>query len=296
MSPGDPVQTHTGLLHLIENGDTYLLLLPVYVLLLGGERIAHIFRGRHRYNNRDAAANIAITLGYLFIELIFGALVPLGLYTLIYLNFASFSLGFGVVGWTVAFLLRDLCWYVDHRIGHRVALFWAMHHVHHSSAEYNMTVASRGFLVDATMLSRPLFFLLPLAGITPLHYVAVTIVTNIWGIAQHTALVGRLGWLDHIFATPSNHRVHHGSNEKYLDRNYGEVLILWDRLFGTYQVEEEEPTYGVTEPINTYNPARIQVAGLAWLAAKLRRVKGWRMKLRVLFSPPGWEPGHESAT
>lgn len=154
-----------------------------------------------------------------------------------------------------------------------------------------MTVASRGFLLDATLLSRPTMYLLAVVGLTPLHFVAVTIVTNIWGIAQHTALVGKLGWLEWILATPSNHRVHHGCDDEYIDRNYGEVLIIWDLLLGTYQPETTEPTYGVKTPIDTYNPARIQVAGLRWLAAKVGRASGPGDKLRCLVMPPEWEPG-----
>ena len=153
-----------------------------------------------------------------------------------------------------------------------------------------MTVASRGFLIDGTLLSRPTFYLLPLLGVSPYQFVVISIATNIWGIAQHTRLVGRLGWLDWLFATPSNHRVHHGSNDIYLDKNYGEVLMIWDHLFGTYQREEEEPTYGVTEPIDTYNPIAIEVAGLEWLWRKMKRATTWGDKLRCLVLPPGWEP------
>ena len=153
-----------------------------------------------------------------------------------------------------------------------------------------MTVASRGFVLDITLLSRPTFYLLPLLGLSPLHFMVVSIGTNIWGIAQHTRLVGKLPVLDWLFSTPSNHRVHHGSETKYLDRNYGETLMIWDHLFGTYQVEEEEPTYGVTVPINTSNPLRIEVAGLQWLRDKIRRAPTWQDKLRCLVMPPEWQP------
>ncbi len=270
------------------------MLLPVYVALLGGERLVHALREKRAWNNRDAAANIAITLAYFAVDVAVGAIVPLAAMAWLFEHARVFTLGHGVVGWLVAFLLYDLTWYVDHRIGHRTAFFWAMHHVHHSSNEYNMTVASRGFVIDKTLLPRPLFYLLPVLGVSPLQFIGVMMVTNVWGIAQHTRLVGKLGVLDAIFATPSNHRVHHGSDPKYLDRNYGEVLIIWDRLLGTYQREEEEPTYGVTDRLDSYNPVTIEFAGLRWLRRRVAAAPGWRAKLACLVLPPGVDVAAQS--
>ena len=153
-----------------------------------------------------------------------------------------------------------------------------------------MTVASRGFVFDITFLPRPLFYLLPLIGVAPVQFIVVIIFSNIWGIAQHTRLVGKLGWLDWLIATPSNHRVHHGCDEKYLDKNYGEVLIIWDHLFGTYQAEEEDPKYGVVHQINTYNPVKIQFIGIQRLIHKIRKTDSWADKLRCIYRPPGFEP------
>lgn len=184
------------------------------------------------------------------------------------------KLGTGAWGWLAAFVLYDFAWYVNHRMGHRVGVLWAMHHVHHSCPQYNMTVASRGFVADNSLLLHPVFYLLPIFGLSPLHFVTVKIVTNIWGIAQHTGLVGRLGVIDRWIATPSSHRVHHGSQPQYLDKNYGEVLMIWDRIFGTYEPEVELPKYGVVDPVETANPLKIQVAGFRWLASKLRRMPG----------------------
>jgi sterol desaturase/sphingolipid hydroxylase (fatty acid hydroxylase superfamily) len=158
-----------------------------------------------------------------------------------------------------------------------------------------MTVASRGFLVDTTLLSRPTFFLLPILGVGPFQFIVIAILTNIWGIAQHTRLIGKLGWLDWLIATPSNHRVHHGCDPQYIDRNYGEILMIWDRLLGTYEPEREEPTYGVVHPIDTTNPLLIEVAGLRWLAAKVRTCTSWRDKVRCFYRPPEWQPSRVSA-
>ena len=275
---------------LIRQGETYLFLLPIYAVLLSGERIAHGLMTERPWNNRDAAANVFITVAVLGLSMVIGHILPLTIMALLHEQCSLFTWTEGTLMWVGAFLLYDLAWYVDHRIAHRVGFFWAMHHVHHSSTEYNMTVASRGFVVDTTLLSRPTFYLLPILGVGPFQFIVIAILTNIWGIAQHTRLIGKLGWLDWLLATPSNHRVHHGYNPEYIDRNYGEVLMIWDRLFGTYEPEKVEPTYGVVQPINTNNPLLIEVAGLGWLAAKVRSCTGFRDKVRCLYRPPEWQP------
>lgn len=276
---------------LIKSGNSYLFLLPIYGALLLGERIAHaVLRPQETWNNRESATNIFITVVFLMLNMLMGHLLPLALMAMLHASLGITALSFGLSGWIAAFLLYDLAWYIDHRVAHRVGFFWAMHHVHHSCPEYDMTVASRGFWLDASMLSRPTFYLLPIFGVSPLHFMVVSIVTNVWGIAQHTRMVGRLPVLDWLFSTPSNHRVHHGVEPQYLDRNYGEVLMIWDHLFGTYQPEEEEPTYGVTTPINTSNPIRIELAGLLWLHAKVSTAAGAKQKLLCLMKPPEWTP------
>ena len=275
---------------LIERGDTYLFLLPIYGALILGERVAHEVMTQRPWDNFDAAANIVITVAQLGLNVVIGHLLPVAVLAWLFANFNLITLGDGVGGWVAAFILYDLSWYVDHRIGHRVGFFWAMHQVHHSSTEYNMTVASRGFVFDITLIPRPTFYLLPILGVAPHQFVVIVIFSNIWGIAQHTRLIDKLRGIDWLIATPSNHRVHHGCDAKYLDRNYGEVLMVWDRLFGTYQAEEEAPRFGVIHPVDTYNPIWIQVAGLRRLVQKIQATHRWRDKLRCMYMPPGWEP------
>ena len=281
----------SSFIQLVEHGEVYLVLLPAYVGLILGERVWQWAKGRHRgWNLADSGANVVITLGYLGLDVVLGGVLPLAVIAWLHAHLALFELGFGPAGWAAAFLMYDFIWYLDHRLSHRVGLFWAMHQVHHSSREFDMTVASRGFVLDNTLLPRPLFFLLPLFGFSPLHFLVVKILTSLWGIAQHTREVGKLGPLDALMATPSNHRVHHGSDPEYQDRNYGEVLMIWDHLFGTYQAEDHPPTYGVTEPLETHNPLKIELAGLGWLRQKWRRMPTLRDKVHCLWRPPGWEP------
>ncbi|MFW6049772.1 MAG: sterol desaturase family protein [Myxococcota bacterium] len=275
-------------LQLVAEGRTYVLLLPVYAVLLLGERVAHGVLSERPWNDRDAAANVAITVTYLGVDVLIGKILPVGLMAWLFDHARLATLPSGATGWLLAFLLHDLFWYVDHRIGHRVGFFWALHHVHHSSEEFNTTVASRGFIFD-NVFARPLFFLLPVFGVSAFQFIAVRIVVSIFGIMQHTRLVPKLPWLDRVLATPSSHRVHHGRNDKYIDKNYGEVLMIWDHLFGTYQPEEEEPEYGVTEPIGTYNPIAIELAGLRWLGRRMASADRLADKLRYLIKPPEWQ-------
>lgn len=273
---------------LVERGQTYVFLLPIYVVMLSGERVAHAFLSSRRWDNKDAAANLVITVIDLLRDLFFGHLLPVALVVVLYERARLVTLPPGGLGLFCAFVLYDLTWYVDHVIAHRTGFFWAFHSVHHSSKEYNFTVASRGFFLDA-VLTRPLFYLLPILGVSPFQFIAVQILTNIFGIFQHTRLIGRLGLLDKILATPSAHRVHHGSDEKYIDKNYGEVLLIWDHLFGTHKAEEEEPTYGLTKNIDTYNPIAIEFAGVRWLIERIRGAERLSDKLRYLYMPPGWQ-------
>ncbi len=284
------------LLMLIDGGSVYGYLLPIYVGLLGAERIAHaLFEQRVTWNNAEAISNIFLTVVFLGMGVLIGHVLPLGLMVFLFENFRLFEIGEGAVAWITIFLFYDLAWYIDHRIAHRTGMFWAMHHVHHSCPEYNMTVASRGFLLDSTLLSRPTFYLLPILGVAPQQYIVMSILTNVWGIAQHTRMVGKLGFLDTLFATPSSHRVHHGSESHCIDRNFGEVLMLWDHLFGTYAAEREEPLYGVTVPIETVNPLKIQVAGLKWFISRIRRAQGLRETAECFYRPPEWKPKRDES-
>ncbi|MEX6500881.1 sterol desaturase family protein [Pseudomonas zhanjiangensis] len=193
--------------------------------------------------------------------------------------------------WFLAFLGYDLCYYWLHRLGHERNLLWAAHAVHHQSEEYNLSTALRqtssGFLLGWV-------FYLPLAllGVPPLVFLTVGALNLLYQFWVHTRHVPKLGWLEWIFITPSSHRVHHAQNPVYMDRNYGGVFILWDRLFGSYQEElDEQPAiFGVTTPLASWNPlwANLQVYVALWRDA--RRAASWWDRLRIWFMPTGWRP------
>lgn len=269
-----------------RDGEFYKIMLPLYVGMILTERAWYLWQ-HQRYNGRDAWANVGISTFSMVYSILTAIVFPFAIYTILYNNFRLFTLPNNGWGWLGAFLIHDLIYYIDHRISHRTGLFWAFHSVHHSSEEFNFTVAARGFFLDG-ILTQPLYYLMPILGMSPYQIAAVLVFKSLFGIFNHTRLVGRMGWLEHLLCTPSNHRVHHGTDAKYLDRNYGQVLIIWDRLFGSYQREEEEPHYGLTTNINTHNIVAIELAGLRWLWAQMKTADNWRDRLRYLYMPPGW--------
>ncbi|MBO0930845.1 sterol desaturase family protein [Fibrella aquatilis] len=288
-----PHELLTFLADMAHDGSIFFrLVLPLYVgmIILEFGMTAWRMRqkpGAYRWSHRDGWTNVAVSSMNMTYDVVIGILLPFGLYYLLYTQYRVFTLPSSVWGWVAAFLIHDLIYYVDHRISHRTGLFWAFHSVHHSSQEYNVTVAARGFFLNGT-LTMPLYYLMPILGMSPFMILVVNVVASLFGIFNHTRLVKHMGWLEYVLCTPSNHRVHHGTDAKYLDRNYGQVFIIWDYLFGSYQREEEEPTYGLTTQLQTNNPFAIQWAGIRWLWQQMKAANRLSDKLRYLWMPPGW--------
>jgi sterol desaturase/sphingolipid hydroxylase (fatty acid hydroxylase superfamily) len=197
-----------------------------------------------------------------------------------------------VDGWTagLALVVVDFMYYWDHRVAHRNRSYWALaHSVHHSSPQYDQTTGLRVSFMDGFF--SPWFYLPPiLLGFDPLLVGACF--TVIIGYQQwlHTEAIGKLPWLDGWLNTPSNHRVHHGVQAQYQDRNYGAILIVWDRLFGTWAREEEPVRYGLTHPIDSSHPLTVHLFEARRLWADLRRAPRWRDRLRMLWHAPDWMP------
>lgn len=269
-------------------GEGFWYMLAFYLALMLIERAAYLFQERHHWHEADAWANIKNGLFNALVEPFVGAVVFVAIYSFLFEHLRLFTFPVAVWAFLLAWLLNDLAYYIDHRIGHRTGLFWALHHTHHSSNELNILVANRGnvFILGGT--TQPVYFLLAILGVPLAMFATVKFFGNLWGIFNHTRLVGRMGPLEHVLATPSAHRVHHGADPKYLDRNYGQVLILWDRLFGTFQREEEPPRFGLVTPLESYRLWDIQTSGFQWLFGQMRRADNWRDRLRYLWHPPGW--------
>ncbi|WP_430392233.1 sterol desaturase family protein [Dyella sp. 20L07] len=264
---------------------------PVFFVLIALELLVAKLRKRTVYHSSDAINSLA--LGVISqIVAVFGKLLTLGIYAWCVQRFALFALpANSVLVWITALLAYDFCYYWLHRAGHEVNLLWAAHVVHHQSEDYNLSTALRQ--TGSGVLLGWLFYL-PMAVIGfPLEvFVVVALIDLLYQFWVHTELVGRLGWFDRVFCSPSNHRAHHAVNDKYLDRNYGGILILWDRLFGTFVEEDDNdpPVFGTRSPLRSWNPLWAN-AEVYWATLKdAWHARRWRDKLLVWIKPPGWRP------
>ncbi|WAJ37965.1 sterol desaturase family protein [Pseudomonas sp. GOM7] len=273
-----------------------LYAVPFFFLLIALELLADRWRGLRTYRLADALSS----LGAGVLSQATGLLtkvVGLLTYAFAWEHLALLPLAENSLWvWIFAFVFYDFCYYWNHRLGHERNVLWAAHAVHHQSEDYNLSTALRqtstGFLFSW-------LFYLPLAvvGVPPLVFVSVAALNLLYQFWVHTRHIPKLGWFEWLFITPSNHRVHHAQNPIYMDRNYGGVFIVWDRLFGTFQEElDEHPVvFGVTVPLASWNPlwANLQVYAGLWHDA--RRAQSWWDRLRIWFMPTGWRPADVAA-
>lgn len=194
--------------------------------------------------------------------------------------------------WGVAIVGVDFAYYWFHRASHRMNFIWATHVVHHQSEEYNLAVALRQSMLQG-LLAAPFYVPLALLGVPPLVFVAAATLDTLYQFWIHTRTIGKLGPLEWVLNTPSHHRVHHGINPKYIDRNYAGIFIVWDRMFGSFQEEEEEPAYGTVKPLSSWNPLWANVEQWIHIGRMARATRRWRDKLAVWFMPPEWRPADQ---
>ena len=278
----------------VEVAIPFFVALVVLEAVISGWRRARGRDAGRGYEPRDTAASLAMGLGSVAIGLV-GKGVELALFRAAF-EFRLFELGTGALVFAAAMLADDFCYYWFHRVHHEVRLLWAAHVNHHSSRHFNLSTALRQ---PWTTFARPLFHLpLPLLGFDPLLAMTVHSLNLIYQFWIHTELVGRLGPLEWALNTPSHHRVHHGRNARYLDRNHGGILIIWDRLFGTFEPERERVDYGLTKNLESTNPLRIAFHEWASLGRDLRGARSLREALGFALRAPGWRPdgtGHTAA-
>jgi alkylglycerol monooxygenase len=213
------------------------------------------------------------------------------MYQILFEHFAFFTLERTWLYWLALFLLVDLAYYWAHRMSHEINLFWGGHVVHHQSEEYNLSVALRqsSFQVVWTFaFSLPIAFL----GFNTVDFVLISALNTLYQFWIHTETINKMGWFEYVFNTPSHHRVHHGRDPKYIDKNHAGTLIIWDKLFGTFQQEEERPTYGITKPINSWNAVWANFSHYAEMGKDIKRIPKWSDKIRYLFKKPGWLPDY----
>lgn len=263
--------------------------IPFFFLLMGIELL--VTRGLGRYRFSDSITNLSCGVGQQVVNAAIAGVLLLP-YTLVYQHrlftvAPTSTLGW-VAAWAAVLFAVDFCYFLFHWASHRVHFLWALHAVHHQSEEYNLSVALRQSWFG-TLFAQVFYLPLALLGVPPALYAAAVAVDTLYQFWIHVRGGPRLGPLEWVLNTPSHHRVHHGQNPRYIDKNYAGILIIFDRLFGTFVPEDEEPVYGVIEPLATWNPLWANVKLWAGLVDLTRRARGLD-RLRVWFKPPGWRP------
>ncbi|MFI2714597.1 sterol desaturase family protein [Micromonospora sp. NPDC018662] len=268
-----------------------LYAVPAFLLLIVIEAVSYRFLpddDERGYELRDTTTSLSMGLGSQLIGVPW-KLLTVGLYAALW-TLAPVHLSPGDWWtWAIVFFADDLAYYWFHRSHHEVRVLWASHVVHHSSVHYNLSTALRQSWTPMTSL--PFWLPLALLGIPPWMIFLQQSISLLYQFFLHTERVGRLPRpIEWVFNTPSHHRVHHGSNTEYLDRNYGGILIVWDRLFGSFAPERAAVRYGLTKNIGTYNPLRVATHEFAAIWSDVRRATCWRHRLGYLLGRPGWQP------
>jgi alkylglycerol monooxygenase len=262
-----------------------------FLLTIAAEIFYSIKKGRQCYELKDSMASLSQGL----ISQLIAACTPffqIGAYRMIFARHANphlVSLWGHWYGWIVAFVLYDFADYWLHRTSHQSAFFWAAHVVHHQSEFFNLTTALRQ---ESFYPIVGCFFFFPLAllGVSPNQYAIVALAVLIYQFWIHTENIGKLGWFDRYFSSPSNHRVHHAVNEQYIDKNFGAVFVIWDRMFGTFKEEGEPCVYGTTKPLHSWNPLHALFSVFFELLDKIKKAKGFEELWKCFFANPSWQP------
>ena len=269
--------------------DKYLGLVIAFVLfIIGMEYLFARSRGKRKFRFQNTISNLMMgafdrIAGLFIIPLIYFY------YDFLYLHLAVFEFAESIPVFLAAVLLSDFIWYFYHKAGHRINVFWGAHIVHHQSEDYNYSVALN--LTPLQVFLRILFWsVMPVLGFTSEFVLGTHLVIGLYQFLLHTTLIPKLGIIEWVFVTPSHHRVHHGSNEEYLDKNYGGVLIIWDRIFGTFKEEEAEVVYGLTKDINSKDFLTSIFHYYYNLRFQMRQLPTLNEKLQLLIKGPDWQP------
>ncbi|MEJ7692471.1 sterol desaturase family protein [Daejeonella sp.] len=264
------------------------LSIPFFFLLIGIEIAYTVYKKLGYYRLNDSLANLSQGIGSQLVG-IFLKTATFFSYFYIYNHWRFYEFPNSVWTWLILFIGVDFFYYWFHRMSHEVNALWASHIVHHQSEEYNLTVALRQSWFQGGF-SWAFYLPLAFAGFEPIMFLTVSSFNTIYQFWIHTRAIDKMGPLEWIINTPSHHRVHHGSNPKYIDKNHAGTLIIWDRLFGTFQKEEDEVVYGITKPLASWNPVWANFHYWSDLTETARRSKGLRDKVNVFIKPPGWFP------
>lgn len=263
--------------------------IPFFIATLIIESIITSKKNMNSYTLKDASASISMGLGNVFLG-VFAKIIVLAALTYVYMNFRLFTIPFVWWAWILIFFAEDFAYYWFHRISHENRFFWASHVIHHSSQKYNLSTALRQTWTGSFV---SFVFWLPLSflGFHPIMILAQMSISLIYQYWIHTELIIKMPkWFESIFNTPSHHRVHHATNPQYLDRNHAGILIIWDKIFGSFEPEVEKPAYGLVKNIDTFNP--VKIAFQEWINLfndAFMSHTSFMNKLNYFIKPPGWK-------
>ena len=264
----------------------YVVALPIILLMIFVEVLVANAKNISAYKTNDSLGTLGLLTGNILMAVsIKGFTLAFHLFLYEFRVFDLVSLIPIWFLWLMTFVLIDFIFYFYHRISHRSRFLWAIHMSHHSSEEMNFAVAYRqAWLGPISKI--PFFMILPLIGLDPTMIAVAGVLSTLWGIVGHTQIINKLGPFEWIFNTPSHHRVHHGSNAQYIDRNYGNLLIIWDRFFGTFEPENEPVKYGLVKNVNTFNPIKITFMGWQEIYQDIKNSTSSKEALGHFFGPP----------
>ena len=268
-----------------------LVAIPLFSMLILAEAFYGARKGRQTLNGMDTIASLSSGITNVVKDSL-GVVILIISYPFLLSHLALFELPGTWLVYVVGFVAIDFAGYWSHRLNHSLNFFWNNHVIHHSSEEFNLACALRQSI--SNILGYYALFLIP-AAVLGIPDAVVNLIAPLHLFLQfwyHTRHIPKLGWLEYVIITPSQHRVHHAINPEYLDKNLGQIFPWWDRLFGTYQEERDDvpPVYGITRPARTWNPIRINFQHLWLLMKDAWRARSWWDKLRIWFMPTGWRP------
>ncbi len=267
----------------VADGTHYAI--PLFLATMAVEAVLLRRKGEDGYDPKDAAASISGGVGLLLVDLAW-KVVAFSIYLKLY-EHRIVNVGTGVLAWVALIFADDLCYYWYHRIGHEIRFFWAGHVAHHSSQRYYLATALRQSWT-APFFTVMFWVPLPLLGFRPEMILLMKSFSLLYQYWIHTELIGNLGpIIEGVMNTPSHHRVHHGSNPEYIDKNYAGIFIVWDRLFGTFEPERAKVVYGLTKNIESHNPVHIQFHEFREIARDVRDADTWGERFRAAFSRTG---------
>lgn len=268
---------------------TIIIATPFFLVLVLAEYFAMRKKNKDYYHLNDAITNLNIGVGHVVSKVIVGVFL-IWMYNLVYTHLRIFTIPSGVFSFVFCLIAYDFFFYWAHRYGHEMNIFWGAHGVHHQSEYYNLTVALRQSWIHA-VLAFFIFLPIPFLGVDTKTFFSILSINSFYQFWIHTDMVNRMPkWFEAIFNSPMHHRVHHGRDAKYIDKNHAGMFIFWDKLFGTYKEEEETPHYGVTRPINSWNPVWANIEYYVGMVKNAKRFSSVKDKLKYIVAKPGWQP------